>query len=434
MLCKVRELVVRLLTILVVIAAVFALSVVPAAAEFQSSQKQGTMHILAFGEFKVGTVGVTTCVAKEVEGQWHIQVKGQIKQQLQEDTAGPQLLVQVKSWGKCETKISGGKGLVTEIKPCNMRMVQRSSGEGSVGLSTSCLLRIGTETKEPLCEIQMPAGMETKAESDRGINVGLLESKYTKSPNLKAKLNVAKAGTGGPEGEGIYAQSVGSNAACALPKVTEKTELIGVEFEGENLAARPQVLTRERVNGPRVPVGEKLTGKLESGTEAKFKSLEPGGGEIKCSKSEIEGKVTANPETEPSVTKKAFVELEGIKYADLNTCSSTFPGTTGVVNAIDTNTNLLAEMENILQRIFIRKGIGEEVQVTFKVAKTGGGELACTYSGTEVWGGYDNTGSAFSIFMEISRLAGPECPAKVDWAAKYKPVKDAGGKEVFVND
>src|ERR1700704_9256 len=212
----------------------------PANAEFKSKQKQGTIHVAAFGELKVGGVSVTTCAAKEVEGQWHIQKKGQIKKQEQETTEGTRLLIQIKNWGKCETKISGGAGQATQIKSCSISMIQVQTKIATGGVVTPCLARIG-EPQNPLCEIQVPAGMETQPEANKGINVGLAEAIFSTALNLKAKVNLTKGGVGGPEGEGLYVESVGKNALCTLPKVTEKAELVGLEMEAENLEAPERV-------------------------------------------------------------------------------------------------------------------------------------------------------------------------------------------------
>jgi hypothetical protein len=236
---KARAVASALASIAACVVAVLAVSAVPAAAEFQSKQTQGKVHVLASGEFKIGTTAVVTCVASEIESQWHIQSEGQIKQQQKAATEGPILLIQVKSWGKCTTKISGEKGLTTEIKPCDLRMYQNTTGEASTGIATSCMLTIGTESKEPICEARIPAGMETEAESNEGINVGLLEAALNEAASLKSKVNVTRGGLGQAEGEGIFIQKIGKNVLCALPTATEKAELVGMELEAEGADVSP---------------------------------------------------------------------------------------------------------------------------------------------------------------------------------------------------
>ncbi len=218
-----------------------ASAVSSASASWESSQTQGVVNVLDFGKLIIGAeAAVITCPASEVESQWHIQVKGQIKQQQAPATKGPNLNLQVKNWGKCEATVGGIKGLKTEIKACGLEIVQQQNKVGNGGISTSCLIKIGAEGKESLCEIQLPAGMETSAESGKGINVGLepvgLENE---GKNQADVIDMDSKGLGEASGEGILALSVGKNALCPLAKVSETSKFVGLQLEELGLKAAP---------------------------------------------------------------------------------------------------------------------------------------------------------------------------------------------------
>jgi hypothetical protein len=202
---------------------------------FRSSRQQGVDKTLKFGELRLdGTTAVTTCAASEVKSQWHIEVAGQIKQQQKETTSGPDLLLQIKNWGKCSTKIGSSGSFATEIKECDLRIVQGESEVGYGGVVTPCLVKIGTEGKEVLCEMQIPAGMEDEAESDEGINVGLSETTFDKGAPLIAKVNMASGGLGQAAGEGMLVQQASKRVLCPLP-ASENAELDGMEVEAEEV-------------------------------------------------------------------------------------------------------------------------------------------------------------------------------------------------------
>ena len=200
---------------------------------FESKQDEGNDKILKFGELKVAGA-VVTCAASEIKGQWHIATNAQIKQTQKEATKGLDLLLQVKNWGKCSAKI-GKEAFGAEIKECDIRIVQVESEIGYGGVVSPCFVKIGTEGKEALCELQIPAGMETEAESDEGINVGLKEATFNKTAPLILKVNLATGGLGGAEGEGIFVQQIGKHLLCPVLKTTEEAELVGMEVEAEGV-------------------------------------------------------------------------------------------------------------------------------------------------------------------------------------------------------
>ena len=202
---------------------------------FKSKQDHGNDNVLKFGELKIGgTSAVVTCVASEIKSQWHIGEYGQIKLQQKDFTSGLDMQLQVKNWGKCSAKVAG-KALAAEIKECGIRIVQYEPEIGYGGLVAPCLVKIGTETKEAICEMQVPAGMETEAESDEGINVGLYGIAFDKAAPLIMKVNIASGGLGGAKGEGIFMQQAGKHLLCPLPAVTEEAELVGMEVEAEGV-------------------------------------------------------------------------------------------------------------------------------------------------------------------------------------------------------
>jgi hypothetical protein len=228
---------IKMLTVLVGMAATFALSAAPASAWFSSTQSQGKIKVISSGEFNYAGQGFVKCPPSEIVAQWHIQKSGPIKVQQGATTEGPHLQIQVKNWGpECEavvgtTKVAPGE---VSVKECDFQLVQvKGSLSPTGGVVTPCLIKIGA-----LCEIQVPAGMETSSESGKGINVGLSKAKLeNKAPNIFGTVNAETGGTGELAGEGIFAESVGKNALCTLKKVTEEAKLTGLEGELEGVKA-----------------------------------------------------------------------------------------------------------------------------------------------------------------------------------------------------
>lgn len=224
---------IKTLSVFAGIIATLALSAAPAVAEFNSKQKQGNGKVIVAGEFVIPNLAKTVCVPSEIESQWHIQAKGQIKQQLAEGTKGPNLEVQVKNWGKCKTLISGKEEFPTTIKPCALRVTQQQLEKGTGGVKTSCLLTLKSGAAE--CNFQVPAGMETAAESGQGINVGLKEINFKNNgANLLSKVNINGGGVQ-QKSEKVFVQTSGATI-CSVGS-TGTAELLGMELEGENLNA-----------------------------------------------------------------------------------------------------------------------------------------------------------------------------------------------------
>lgn len=177
----------RILVGLVSVLSMLAISASPASANFQAkAQWKGVVKVVKSGEF-VDEKAVVKCPANEIEAQWSIQSKGVLgehekngKQVQVKD--GPQLHIKVTNWGKgCIATVALGK-LGAKVKPCELQIYQLpGSLKGTGGVATTCEIEISTAG----CTLTVPAGKETKPESDEGTNVGLKEvSLENKGENL----------------------------------------------------------------------------------------------------------------------------------------------------------------------------------------------------------------------------------------------------------
>lgn len=211
--------------------AMLALSATTASAEFRSTltpaQSQGNITVLK--ESAVTDEGVTAkCPPAEIVGQYHIQKKGQIKQQQTATTEGPHLQIQIKSWGKgCEAELLKSK-VPVEIKPCGFQAVQRQTTEATGGVSEACLIKVGGE--KPICELQLPVGMETAKASNQGINVGLKEIKLSNNGGNLLSTGVLSGGGRGQLGEKGFVVQIPGHPLCPI-KTNENGEISGGEGE-----------------------------------------------------------------------------------------------------------------------------------------------------------------------------------------------------------
>jgi hypothetical protein len=231
----------KTLSVLGGILAGIALSAASASAIWVSNNgsTRGIVAVKVPGQFNYAGQGTVKCPAVGIISQWVIEGSGQLKQQRKVTTSGPNLLLQVKSWGSgCEASV----GVVNNIKPvsiseCNFLITQQAASLEPVFATVSgCLIKVGTGAP-PLCEIQIPAGMESPT-SGRGINVGLKKTELkNETGDVFGKLNIATGGEGQRPGEGIFAESVGSNALCTLKPVTEEATLTGYEIEFSGIKA-----------------------------------------------------------------------------------------------------------------------------------------------------------------------------------------------------
>jgi hypothetical protein len=200
----------KILSLFSIMAAVLAISATSAMAEFESKaspkQTQGKINILKEGNFEINGAFPVKCPKAEIKAIYRIQQKGQIKQQQLPSTSGPHLEIQVKSWGNnCTTNVLGTE-VPTTVNACNLVLEQRQKTEAAGGVVTPCGIAIGT-----LCKIQIPAGMETAANSGQGINVGLTTVTLSNSGNNGiAKANINGGGRGQIGGGKIFANQSGS--------------------------------------------------------------------------------------------------------------------------------------------------------------------------------------------------------------------------------
>ncbi|HEY7829486.1 MAG TPA: hypothetical protein VIC06_02850 [Solirubrobacteraceae bacterium] len=224
----------KILGLLAGTVAVLAVSAAPASAWFKAVEKQakGKVVVTSSGEF-VGGEGtaksVVKCPASEIQGEWSIQTKGQIKQHLKQNGKNPQLLaeegphqhIQLK-WGtNCVAEIGSTKFKAGEVKltQCEFQLIQPQKGTGPVTVTAGIVVEC--RVKVPTCEIIVPAGMEKQEGSGEGVNVGLNEVKIEKNGTTAIK--------GAGSVTGIFAQKQ-VNALCPLT-TNQKAELVGFTFE-----------------------------------------------------------------------------------------------------------------------------------------------------------------------------------------------------------
>jgi len=207
----------KILGVLVGITGTLAFSVIPAYAEFKSKatpeQTRGRIHALSAAVFK-DEGAMVECPASGIEAQYQIQVKGQIKRQLESTKKGPYLNIQVKNWGNCTTLI-GMNQTKDKVKPCGFREAQRQTTEASIGVAEGCTIAIGEEPV--VCEFQLPTGMETASESDQGINVGLKKATLANTGNnQKNEIVLNGGGRGQLAGEGLFFVQIPNHVLCGV--------------------------------------------------------------------------------------------------------------------------------------------------------------------------------------------------------------------------
>jgi hypothetical protein len=226
----------RALGVLAGFIAALAVTAAPASAWFYAPGQQwkGPVKITNSGIFAYGEAtnkAEVKCVAKEIEGLWSIQTKGQIKDHENQETGkqvqtkwGPHLTIQIKTWGSgCKAKIGGASEIAAEVKPCRLQAVdpQKGSTTATGGVETECVIKAGN------CELHVPAGMEKEPGSGEGINVGLHEIKFENSGNnLLGKINVT----------GVHAEKQPNTPGCPLLSGAHNASLSEVEgtLEGVN--------------------------------------------------------------------------------------------------------------------------------------------------------------------------------------------------------
>ncbi len=216
----------KALSVLAGMVAMLAISVASASAQWEANGigTTGKGRVTESGVF-IGGSGAgkseVKCPEEGIEASWSIQSSGQIKihnsaGKQESVKKGPHLYINVMKWGpKCSAKIGGASPIQAHLKPCELQLVQATGNfVATGGVATECRIEAGP------CTIIVPAGMETGAETNTGINVGLSE---TKLENV-GKNQIDKVNTTGIRAEKQV------NALCPLVTI-QTAELKGLTFE-----------------------------------------------------------------------------------------------------------------------------------------------------------------------------------------------------------
>jgi hypothetical protein len=191
-------------------------------------------------------------------------------------------------------------------------------------------------------------------------------------------------------------------------------------------AATHDVLSTGKVGGPNVKVGAVLTAGLKTGTVLTFSSTLA---TLKCTKSTVTSKVTANPGRPGTATESLTAEtVSGCK----------------ALNPPVPVTSVTVTVTKLPYRSTVSDAKGDPVTVsgpsaTIKIVTAHSGTFTCKYSATKIRGSASNTGSLISFSKQaFSKAAGSNlvCPATGTLTVTYGPVVDtsvAGHPHVFVN-
>jgi hypothetical protein len=187
------------------------------------------------------------------------------------------------------------------------------------------------------------------------------------------------------------------------------------------------VLTTGKVGGANVKVKDVLQAGLKAKTVLVFSSVSGTAISLKCAKSTITSKVTANP-------ARPGTAVQSLTGETVTGCKAS----TTLVRSV---TVTVTKLPN---RTTIGDARGNPVTVfgpsaTLKIVTTVVGTLTCKYTATKISGKASNTGSLISFSKQVfTRAAGSNgfCPAKGALTATYGPVLDLsvrGHPHVFVN-
>jgi hypothetical protein len=202
--------------------------------------------------------------------------------------------------------------------------------------------------------------------------------------------------------------------------------LVMVPAAALGAAAPHHVLTTGKVGGPNVKVGAVLRAGLKAGTVLTFSSTIAN---LKCTKSTVTSKVTANPARPGTATESVTAEtVSGCK----------------AVNPPVPVTSVTVTVTKLPYRSTVSDARGFPVTVfgssaTIKIVATGVGTIICKYSARTIKGKASNTGSLISFSKQVfNKAAGSNafCPAKGALTVTYGPVVDlsvTGHPHVFVN-
>jgi hypothetical protein len=186
------------------------------------------------------------------------------------------------------------------------------------------------------------------------------------------------------------------------------------------------VLTTVKVGGPNVKVGAVLRSGLKVGTALTFSSTIAN---LRCTKSTVTSKVTANPARPGTATESVTAET-------VSGCKAVRPPV-----AV---TSVTVTVTKLPYRSTVSDARGFPVTVfgpsaTIKIVTTMFGTITCKYSARTIKGKASNTGSLISFSNQVfNKAAGSNraCPAKGALTVTYGPVVDlsvTGHPHVFVN-
>lgn len=195
---------------------------------------------------------------------------------------------------------------------------------------------------------------------------------------------------------------------------------------GALAAPAHDVLTTVKVGGPNVKVGAVLSSSLKAGTVLVFSSTIAN---LKCTKSTVTSKVTANP-------ARPGAAAESITAETVSGCKA--------VNPPVPVTSVTVTVTKLPYRSTVSDATGFPVTVfgpsaTIKIVTTRFGTIICKYSARTIKGKASNTGSLISFSKQVfTRATGSNgaCPATGALTVTYGPVVDlsvTGHPHVFVN-
>jgi hypothetical protein len=187
------------------------------------------------------------------------------------------------------------------------------------------------------------------------------------------------------------------------------------------------VLTTVKVGGPNVKVKDVLQSSLKPRTVLVFASVSGTPISLKCTKSTITSKVTANP-------ARPGTAVQSLTRETVTGCKAS----TTLVRSV---TVTVTKLPN---KVTTSDARGNPVTVfgpsaTLKIVTTVIGTITCKYSAKTIKGHASNAGSLISFSKQVfTRATGSNgaCPAKGALTVTYGPVVDlsvTGHPHVFVN-
>jgi hypothetical protein len=161
---------IKLLTALIGVVAMVAMSAAPADALFKSRNgtSQGQAKIISPTTLTVGGAAGAKVTCQSADGEWHLQSKGQFKEhevgnKQVATTEGPHLYIKISKWNNCTAEVSMIKVTTgVEVTPCAFQLEeeQKLAGKGTASVITACVVKV----LKPECIIEVFAGVESQTE------------------------------------------------------------------------------------------------------------------------------------------------------------------------------------------------------------------------------------------------------------------------------